>query len=565
MNAEEKCQFFDDKVSDRLIQYIKDSDLRAANLLVDELESICDYGNRNTEQDVLIDIGWLFIFNHDFIYPPKEPIDLDGLADRIRLLPRRYRLISYSVLAEHYILTGDFSDVLNVTNFIENEQRSSLIKSDSNYIYINLSYIYNLVGFTKLAEDYAKKAYEHATSPIEQLRSLIVFRNLRYFHSGEEESGEEELRTEITRLLTEITSSIVRAEGYSILTEAELENADYFSAKEWLEKALTDTKKNGASRHHLNLLVTKAELAIKNSEYQEALWTLEDIHGYPLTQIRDFTKVRLFSLEAKVYQYKGDFEGALNLARAEMSLSSEINRKLNDAVVADLLARYNSLEKEREIATLQQEKQLQKTLNSQQKQLILNYILGVAILTLSLLILFILFWRKRKRASHFEYIASYDQLTQVLNRRAINKIAEEKFKSSNLSDFVVAIADIDFFKAINDTYGHNIGDEVLKQFALCAKSVMRKSDYLGRWGGEEWLLLFSDAKPQDLRDFYSRLQKSLSALEIDNHTLKITFSMGAVSSSQYSNFADALNEADKLLYKAKNNGRNRLFISNGEI
>ena len=52
---------------------------------------------------------------------------------------------------------------------------------------------------------------------------------------------------------------------------------------------------------------------------------------------------------------------------------------------------------------------------------------------------------------------------------------------------------------------------------------MRKSDYLGRWGGEEWLLLFSDAKPQDLKDFYSRLQKSLSALEIDNHTLKITF------------------------------------------
>lgn len=248
-----------------------------------------------------------------------------------------------------------------------------------------------------------------------------------------------------------------------------------------------------------------------------------------------------------------------------MSLSSEINRKLNDAVVADLLARYNSSEKEREIATLQQEKQLQKTLNSQQKQLILNYILGVATLTLLLLILFILFWRKRKSASHFEYIASYDQLTQVLNRRAINKIAEEKFKSSTLSDFVVAIADIDFFKAINDNYGHNIGDEVLKQFALFAKSVMRKSDYLGRWGGEEWLLLFSDAKPQELRDFYSRLQKSLSALEIDNHTLKITFSMGAVSSSQYSNFADALNEADKLLYKAKNNGRNRLVTSNGEI
>ena len=162
---------------------------------------------------------------------------------------------------------------------------SSLVNSDSNYIYINLSYIYSLVGFTKLAEDYAKKAYEHATSPIEQLRSLIVFQNLRYLHSREEESGEEELRTEITRLLTEITSSIVRAEGYSILTEAELENGDYFSAKEWLEKALTDTKKNGASRHHLNLLITKAELAIKNSEYQEALSTLGKMRISPRCEI----------------------------------------------------------------------------------------------------------------------------------------------------------------------------------------------------------------------------------------------------------------------------------------
>lgn len=558
--SQDSCESFDYEVKENILQSLRDSDLKKIKLLITSLDSLC--GTKMTfTQKMLRDVGWLFSSNHDFVSLPENAIETDALAENIALLPNPQRVVSFAVLAEHFILTGDFMSALAVSRKISEEDIKSLSNTDSTYIYINLSYIYIMVGFTGIAEDYAKSALEMAENPNNRLRALIAFLNTK-----DSLSERKKITSEIGQLVSQISANMVRSEGYAILFESALENGNYQKARDLLEKALADAKASYANRAYLGLLITKSELAIQNSNYEIADSLLSEIRRFDSEQLRVFTKARLLALEAELYEYQGDIEKALRLTKKEMSVHSLINQKINSAIIVDLITKYQLSEQQREIAALNQEKQNQEIENVQQQQLILIYTLSVIALILSLLLLFLLFWRKRKSASHFERLASYDTLTQSLNRRAIQHIAENEFNNASpLKNLVIAIADIDHFKNINDSFGHNVGDEVLKEFARRTKSIIRKSDYIGRWGGEEWLLLFPNTGLSDIEMFFSRLQAELSTLQIDKQKLNVTFSMGAVSATGYSNFTDALNAADNLLYEAKKSGRDKLIVQQGEM
>ncbi|WP_373072277.1 diguanylate cyclase [Sulfurimonas sp.] len=158
--------------------------------------------------------------------------------------------------------------------------------------------------------------------------------------------------------------------------------------------------------------------------------------------------------------------------------------------------------------------------------------------------------------------ASHDQLTQVYNR---HHLVEEgkKFLSKAIrhnESFCVAILDIDFFKSINDTYGHLIGDEVLKSLATLLKQNIRAEDVVARYGGEEFVIVFDKCKIEDgqlkadiLRMLIARLNPS---------DVKITASLGitCVKPELHNEFDDILKEADEALYKAKETGRNKVIV-----
>lgn len=160
-------------------------------------------------------------------------------------------------------------------------------------------------------------------------------------------------------------------------------------------------------------------------------------------------------------------------------------------------------------------------------------------------------------------MAMFDMLTEIYNRRAfyvkVKEIIERiKRESGNLT-FVMA--DIDKFKRINDTYGHDVGDMVLKHFAKTLKSKIREYDLLARFGGEEFIIVLN--MDEDMA--FKRVEEIRRSIEegkiVANDTIiKYTASFGLSQLKEEDNFQieKVIKRADDALYMSKNNGRNRV-------
>jgi len=162
-------------------------------------------------------------------------------------------------------------------------------------------------------------------------------------------------------------------------------------------------------------------------------------------------------------------------------------------------------------------------------------------------------------------LVEFDALTNLNNRRygdtRLKKIHENSIE--NGTQYCVAIGDIDFFKKVNDTYGHDAGDAVLKAVASVLKRGMAGKGFVARWGGEEFLFVFEMAKlefaEQTLWDILSEVRN----MEVDcgDNTLKVTMSFGVTESSDEVDVDEILKTADERLYTAKETGRNQVVAS----
>ncbi len=161
---------------------------------------------------------------------------------------------------------------------------------------------------------------------------------------------------------------------------------------------------------------------------------------------------------------------------------------------------------------------------------------------------------------HLEEKANKDKLTNTYNRHYFDSIIEQKIQQSKYLNRPLSLImfDIDFFKTINDSHGHNIGDKALIKQAAITKEVIRKDDILVRWGGEEFMLLIET----DLRhaiQIAHKLRKNIE--EITNKMKAIpafTCSFGVVDILNYDSFQNAYESVDTKLLLAKKNGRNRV-------
>ncbi|MGB1647664.1 MAG: GGDEF domain-containing protein [Cycloclasticus sp.] len=154
-----------------------------------------------------------------------------------------------------------------------------------------------------------------------------------------------------------------------------------------------------------------------------------------------------------------------------------------------------------------------------------------------------------------------DPLTGALNRSTLDSVFQKevsltKRHHSNLSLFIL---DVDFFKVINDTYGHSAGDMVLKSITRCIQETVRESDHVFRIGGEEFAVLLNSTDSVDAEILTERLRKAAQALPIKHadHQFNITVSIGIAQYNEGDTLDNLMEEADKALYQAKNTGRNK--------
>ncbi|MCX7142815.1 MAG: GGDEF domain-containing protein [Proteobacteria bacterium] len=158
-----------------------------------------------------------------------------------------------------------------------------------------------------------------------------------------------------------------------------------------------------------------------------------------------------------------------------------------------------------------------------------------------------------------------DQLTGALNRRGLDDalLRESARADRSNSDMCIALIDLDNFKRFNDTFGHQAGDAVLAHLVAVVKETVRSNDLIGRYGGEEFLLILPDASMEEAAAVMNRLQRGLAARPVPWGTgqLEVTFSAGLARRRPGENEAALINHADQALYEAKRVGKNRIIVA----
>jgi len=178
--------------------------------------------------------------------------------------------------------------------------------------------------------------------------------------------------------------------------------------------------------------------------------------------------------------------------------------------------------------------------------------------------------------AHLEKDLIHDHLTGLKTRKffeeelstyleSINTPKDSRRKESfGFRNISVVFFDIDYFKKINDTYGHLAGDEVLKTVASGIRQSLREGDTASRWGGEEIAVILLGASEKDARKKAEEVRELISNLSFSNKEIKVSISAGVVFANKGATVGNMVNQADKALYNAKETGRNKV-VSYSEI
>ncbi len=170
----------------------------------------------------------------------------------------------------------------------------------------------------------------------------------------------------------------------------------------------------------------------------------------------------------------------------------------------------------------------------------------------------------KQKLRELECAAYQDPLTGIANRRHVEQALEISFFSFKTAqrDFGFALIDVDRFKEVNDAYGHDVGDQALQMVANTLKHNLRSSDVVGRWGGDEFVVIISDTNFETLRATVKKLRVLVaeSRLRIKGLEVGVTVSIGATLVRPDDTLESLYRRADALLYKSKEENRNRVNV-----
>lgn len=295
----------------------------------------------------------------------------------------------------------------------------------------------------------------------------------------------------------------------------------------------------------------------------EVLQAIEQARHWDTATTPASERARMARTMASGYASQGRFAEAYREIERHDHLMTEARSFAADVQTLRLQARYAAARREAENAELRHREEASRLALAAETAT--QRALWATVATLVLLMAAGAAWARQalQRRRALADLALRDDLTGQPNRRAVRAYAQAQVHQAQRLGVPLALAiiDLDHFKAFNDTWGHSGGDSVLRAFAHAANNVLRGQDRLGRWGGEEWLLVLPGTAVDELPAVFERLRTRFAATAADGVSGPhgCTFSMGAAQLSADAADLDALiAEADRQLYRAKNEGRNRL-------
>ena len=155
-----------------------------------------------------------------------------------------------------------------------------------------------------------------------------------------------------------------------------------------------------------------------------------------------------------------------------------------------------------------------------------------------------------------------DPLTELGNRRFLMNQLKEETKRANCkgTSYVLGVLDVDRFKEVNDRYGHEAGDKVLREIAFAIRDALREQDLCGRWGGEEFLIMLPETPIESAVPVFERISQGIKQIQVDFLEKLVSVSIGLTIYQPGESYSNTLNRADTALLQAKSAGRDRIKI-----
>lgn len=305
----------------------------------------------------------------------------------------------------------------------------------------------------------------------------------------------------------------------------------------------------------------------KLGDSEQALLNLKKAHALNSNPNSVQLAADIFSEESRIYQSSGRWKQAYFALEGFKKNSDQMHLIRADEQLRQLNFKFDLSKKEEANRVLKaqnqaQDRQLKDAHRIQRLQLMS---LSLVVLLLSMTAIFTI--RQVRTARRMRELAMTDELTRIPNRRHVLEYAQQSISSCQRQGkaMSVIVFDIDHFKRINDTYGHAVGDEVIKRVADIGRKALRKGDMIGRIGGEEFLSILPFTEPLPAKDVAERIRREISLCDFTDlgPNLTVTVSAGVScysATDSQGNIESLIQQADEALYSVKQNGRNGVSL-----
>lgn len=334
-------------------------------------------------------------------------------------------------------------------------------------------------------------------------------------------------------------------------------------AKAYLAEANQSIKPDQEAFYSFMKLFEAQVLLIQGASAQ-ALIALDDAKA-AFSRVKNTRGMaQLLLLESQTFSTQQDWKQAFSSLEQYLVLHNELDAKLQSNRTTEMRTRFNTKRIETENERLVEHQRIKEhELEIMRQNKLLQYAVLILAFIIILNISFFAF-KQAQKSKLLEVLAMTDHLTQLPNRRHTYATGEKQFLVKPPS-LAIILFDADNFKSVNDNYGHDIGDKALIELARISKAQMRKSDLVGRVGGEEFLIILPETTLEQATEIAERLVNSTAKSDLSGIAANfgMTISAGVAVQENDKSFSDLLQRADKALYQAKSEGRNRTVSNTG--
>lgn len=451
-------------------------------------------------------------------------------------------------------------DALTISNMVKDDELSGLIYSE-------LGILYGELGEFEKAITFYKKSYEHFIKIKSYISAYNNMRNLgvNYANIGNFEESIKAYQTIIDNQ-SKIKNTEIILSAYSGLAwgyaKKEGDEGDEQAYQYLLEAGLLIDSIE-ASFTKLNYLINTAWALDALKRYDDALDTLQKAEV--LLENNNYSRslpsaLRVKSLKALIYYDLGLFQGAYDLLEEYSQLEIVYRNSKQNEKVTELRVAYESDQADIENQILESQASIESIELAKANRTTKAKNIYIIICALLALIFGWLLYRIYLAQKGLVLATRTDPLTGLYNRRYLVDLANQFFTTAKTSNnaFSLLIIDCDHFKAINDQYGHEVGDTVLTTIARLGNELITEPNRFGRIGGEEFMLLMPSADIRTSSILAESFRKSIEQqvwLDLDM-TITVSIGVASLSSEKHENLDDLMRAADEKLYQAKNSGRN---------